>query len=306
LKAVYARNPQAIELAQSRRTEFDGVIRQLDEQVKQADERIAQARQAAAAQTEELTKLEGLQQAVGQALEGAAQQVKLATDQLAGLQQGANSAQGERAAAIQKLADDVRASATEATAQVQKALAGVNQIKEQLADARTQLQSAQTEVAKAESDHKQLTERRQRADSFVKQLDQQLADAQKNFGPKEVTSFVSSPAITLEILKSPLVASLPAEPLRLKLGQSADVAVQIQRRFGFAEEVNLTLQVPDGMKDVSAEARTVDKQQDQATLQIAAGPNAPPGDHTLLVQTSLKFNGVDIQDRWPLPVIIEP
>ena len=47
--------------------------------------------------------------------------------------------------------------------------------------------------------HKQALEKKQRADEYVKQLDQQLAEAQKNLGPAEVTSYINSPAIVLEI-----------------------------------------------------------------------------------------------------------
>jgi hypothetical protein len=306
LKAAYARNPQALAASQQRRSEFDTVIGQLDQQITQAAERLTQAQKTAAAQSDQLTQFEATQQAIAQGLELASQQVKLASDQLTGLQQGAASAQGEHAAAILKLAQDAQVAAAEAAVQVQKAQSNSNQIKDQLVQSRGQLQSVQTAVTEAESLHKKLTEAKQRAAEYVKQLDQQLADAQKNLGPQDVTTYVQSPAIMLEVLNSPLAVALPMEPLHVRRGQSCDIAVQIQRRFGFADEVNLALKVPDGVQELSAEPQTVGKDQGQGALRLTAGPNASAGQHTLYIQQSLKFNGIDIQDQTPLQVVVEP
>ncbi len=93
--------------------------------------------------------------------------------------------------------DQLVAMAAEQLAQAQRA-ASVQT--EQLTQ--NERQTAQAAVAKAEAHHNQRVEKRKRADAFAKQLDERLAAAKKNFGPTEVTSYINSPAIVLEITAS--------------------------------------------------------------------------------------------------------
>ncbi len=303
LKSTYAKNPQAIEAAQTRRRDFDTVLAQLDEQAKQLADQLAKAQQAATEQTEQITQLETAQQTVGDVLQPALTQVKQAHDRAAGLKLNA-SATSTQLEPVQKLIQEVQAATTAATSQLQKAQAAMQQLTGQLNDVRNQLQAAQEKIQQTEKQHQQAVEKKQRATEYAKQLDQQLADLQKNLGPAEVTSYINSPAVVLEVLPTPLTAHAPTDPVELRRGETREVSIEIHRRFGFAEAVEISLQAPEGAEGIIAEHRRIERHRTSGTLQVTADTNAKSGPHPLDVQLSLRFNGVELQQRIPLKVVV--
>jgi hypothetical protein len=315
-KSTFARNPDAIARAQARRTAFNDVIAQLDRQVQQAADQLARAQQNVAQRTALVSKLQSVPQSIQPTLQAATEQVAQIQAQLSALPSAADlsSAKATPSAAVaddsnllalfEEVTQSLDRSTSEAMAQLQKAGAGVGQMNELFAVAESQLQAAQAAVAQTEASHEQATAKRRRADEFVKQLDQQLAEAQKNFGPSELASYVHSPSFTLKVARSPLTSTLPSEPIKLRPGETREVPVTIRRRFDFADTVQVTLQAPDGSSQIVAEPRRIERGRDSNTLQVTAGSDAPPGEHTLSVVLKLKFNGVEVQDQVPLKVVV--
>jgi hypothetical protein len=299
---------------------MNDVIARLDQEIQGAANQLALARQDVARRTTLLGRFQSLPQTVQQTLQAAGAQVDQVQAQLVALSSAAalatapagSATSAEPAASgdtqlpesIDKLAHEVAAAAAAAGVQLQNAQAVAAHLAELLATAENELQSAQTAVAAAEDAQQQATERRKRADDFVKQLDQQLAEAEKSFGPVELSSYVYSPAFTLKVNRSPLFSQLPAEPLALRPGEMREVLVTIERRFGFTDAVDVSLKAPDGVTQIVAEPRRIESDRTEATLHINAALDAPPGEHSFEVILKLKFNGVELQDSIPLKIMV--
>jgi hypothetical protein len=305
VKTAHARNPEAVVAAQAERTRFDEVLKQLAAEVTAAAEGVAQTQQAATQRAEELTRMDAARQAADQLLASAAEQLNQASAQLALLQQADSTAQGNSASEIGALVQQITAAANQAGEQLQLARTGAGALQERLAAARSQLEATQADVAKAEALHKEKTERQARAQEYVKQLDQRLAEAQKNFGPQEVTEFVNSPSFTVEIAAVPIAVATPASSIALARGGATEIALGIERKFGFAESITITPELPADLADVTAEPLAVAADQSTGSLKFTVGQNAAAGQHTVKLRVNLKFNGVDVVDTIPVTVTIQ-
>jgi hypothetical protein len=293
----YARNPQAIERAAAERKAFDEVVRQITEQAQQAATALAAAQQTVAAQVDQLKQANDLQQTIAQALDAAAQNIDQARQPITSLQQFA-SATPTMGPSVQQ----VDAATQQISAQLVATKESVEQLKSQLTAAQSQVETAQSEVAQAEQRHKELTEKQQRAAEHVKSLDQRLKEAQDNLGPKDVTTYMDSTAVTLQVLPSPVDITLASNAITLTAGQEQLIPVQLQRHFGFADVVTLELELPEGLTGVRGEPLTLAADQTTGMLKLAASAEAAAGQHTLQVKVDLKFNNVSIQSRLPITV----
>lgn len=297
LKTAYSRNPEAIALAQQRRTEFDSVLQQLATEVQTAAETLAQAQLGVTQRAERLAQMETQQQAIDQLLAVASEQVTKAAELLPSLQPSDATllaAVTDPLTAELKAITDTTATLTQ---QLTAARTRLGTIRDQLASVRNELQQRQAEVAAAEAIHKERTERQARAQEFVKQLDQQLADAQKNFAPADVNLFVYSSAVQLRIDPTPLGVTVPAGPVALKRGATVELTLPIERRYGFADAITITPELPSGVSDLQIAAVTLAADQASATIQAVAGPQATVGQHAIPLRLNLKFNGVDLVEK---------
>ena len=109
----------------------------------------------------------------------------------------------------------------------------------------------------------------------------------------------------MRILKSPISLTLGQRDLQLTPEGSVELPVTVDRRFGFADEVQLELQVPNSVKGISAEAVKLAKDQGTGALKIVAGKDATKGDHSCTLKSRLKFNGLDIEDEASLVLHIK-
>jgi DNA repair exonuclease SbcCD ATPase subunit len=302
LKANYARNPQAIQAAEQRRKAFDGVLEQLDSQMAVAEESLTESKQTLERLAAQVPALEQLEQSVAEVVEASAQHIDQTTDRLAQIRKDASAATAEESLSV--MLEDIQQAAVDAQKKMQQAKNGMQRIRDRLDETRNQLDQARTRVTKTEHEHQQVVAKRQRAGAYSKQLDEQLAAANKNFGPTEVSSFVYSPAITLEILKSPVTVQVPSTPLILRRGETREIDVRVERRFQFADAVRVSVESPADIKGVGARRRRIERHQDQVTLQVSANNEATLGEHTVNVKLEFRFNGLRLEDFAPLQVTV--
>ena len=108
--------------------------------------------------------------------------------------------------------------------------------------------------------------------------------------------------MTLEILPAPLkFKSVPAS-VEISKGGSAEVPVELERLFGFAEAVELSLVPPQGVPGFEAKPVSVAKGQGAGKLALNAKPEAPDGDHAFVLLAKMNFNGVACELRQPVQV----
>ncbi len=295
VKLNYARNPQAIKRAEGARQQFEQVVQQLAEDEQQLARRLETAKQEVAKDSETLRRFSELEQSIQEAIRTATERAAQSTEQLLTLRKTASASDGD--AQIAKAVGEAEAATTQAVAQLQAASRALDQASQRLNQVRTHLAATKQEVESVERQRSEIVEKRKRADEFKKTLDKRVEDSKKNFGPKEINTWVDSSPITLHIHKSPISIELPQKDVHVDVDGGVELPVTVQRRFGFADEVQLQLQLPKSVKGVSAETQKLAKDQGEGVLKIVAGKDATKGNHRCTLNSRLKFNGLDIEDE---------
>jgi len=122
---------------------------------------------------------------------------------------------------------------------------------------------------------------------------------------REVRDAAFSTPIQVKIDPSPVALSAP-EAVTLPRGGKAALAVKLDRRFGFAEAVTVTLRLPDGLKGVAAPAVTVPKEAAEGTLALEGATEAPAGRHTAVIEAKCQWNGEELMSRRDVILEIQP
>jgi len=155
------------------------------------------------------------------------------------------------------------------------------------------------EIQELEKELASLGKKRDETKQKKTEAEKRLADAKKNQLEKEVEYYVYAPPVQIQVLPSPLVISAAGKDV--KRGATVDVPVSIQRQFGFRGTVQLTATAPNG-SGLSSTTTVVGPGQSLARVAIHAGDKAKVGKQRVKLETRIKFNGVDIQDRKMIDV----
>ncbi len=82
--------------------------------------------------------------------------------------------------------------------------------------------------------------------------------------------------------------------------------MNLNRLYGFADQVTLSLVVPDASIGVKAPDVNVPKDQSTGKLILELAKEAKPGEHQLIIRAKLNFNGQQVQFEQPVVVKIDP
>ena len=119
-----------------------------------------------------------------------------------------------------------------------------------------------------------------------------MADAKKNNAPKDVNIALVSTPIRLQIVQTPLKLSV-SPPGELKPESKVEVPVTIERLYGFADKVDLSIQPPKGVAGLAGKL-SIAKNAKTGKLVITAAKNAKPGEHAVTVRADATFNKVKV------------
>jgi hypothetical protein len=135
------------------------------------------------------------------------------------------------------------------------------------------------------------------------QVAKQKAEAAK---PKNINAVFYSMPVTVKIAEAPvkLTAAMPQAPM--KPGDKQEVAVNLSRLYGFADQVALTLVVTDAAAGIKAAAVNISKDQSAGKLTLEVGPQAKAGEYKALVRATLNFNGQALETEQPITIKIDP
>jgi len=122
---------------------------------------------------------------------------------------------------------------------------------------------------------------------------------------KELADAVWSAPITVKIEPSPVALTIPPS-VTVAPGGKAEVPVKIERRYGFADAVNLELAAPDGVKGLSAEKLAIVKEAAEGKLVISAASEAPHGVHEVQIKAKVGWNGQEIPWSVKLNLEVKP
>lgn len=301
-KRKFARNPEAIAAAEADQKQTDMMVATITEKLKNANTAKDEATKKAA---DLENALKTSQQALTTAMNDAktkADALKQATDKLAqateaAAKDAANQALVDAVNQAQKTFDEQTAAsktADEAKATVEKAVADATVARDAGNVAKTEAEAA----AKAAQDQlTQVTQLKQAADK-------RLTDTRNLNQEKDVNFLVVSAPIKIRIVASPF-AIAPASEVNVKQKEKAELTVKLERKYEFADGVELTLEMPPGVQGIQAAKATVAGGAAEGKFEITAGDNATVGEHLVVIRGKAKFNGVDVVSVGEVKIKIE-
>ena len=122
---------------------------------------------------------------------------------------------------------------------------------------------------------------------------------------RELRDSAFSAPIQVKIEPSPVFLTLPAE-VAVAPGAKAECIVKLERRYGFAEGVELALRAPDGVKSLTAAKVSAPKEAAEAKLIIECAAATAPGKHACTVEAKCGWNGEELLTRREIVVEIKP
>ncbi len=302
-KQKYARNPEAIAAAEAEQKQHEETQKALAEAVKVAttakDDATKMAQETAtAAKTAEQAKATAAATAKQKADAAKAATENAAKAKAASDADAANQGLKDAAAAAQKAAEEAAAQQKAADEEVVKA-------DKALADATALAKTKEDARVAAEAALKAANDKVTAGNQFKQQLDQRVNQVKQANQVKDVNFPLYSTPVKVKIVATPIGMAVAALGAPLKQGEKAMVTATVTRLYNFAEAVNLTLELPQGVQGLSAQQVAVPKEQAEGKLEIVAAANATPGDHLLTIRAKGRFNNVEVQQTATVMVKIE-
>ncbi len=302
-KLKHVRNPEALVAAEAEQKAVEQAQKELADLVTKStaakDDAVKQAQAAATATTtaqQTRDNQANVAKQKGEAAKAAAEALAKATAAAAadaanaGLKEAEQkaSAASTAAAAEQKVADEALAAGEKA-----------------LADAKANQKVKDDAKVAAEAALKALQDKTTQGTQIKQQVDQRVAAIRQANQPRDVNFAVPSTSIKLRVVASPLVVTATAPPAAVKQGEKGQLTVALQRLYGFAENVELSVQLPPGVQGIQIANVAVPGAQAEGKLELVAAANATPGDHMLTVTAKGRFNNVEVTTKVPVAVKIE-
>ena len=160
-----------------------------------------------------------------------------------------------------------------------------------------QLEEAASEAAaeKADKSSQAAAAKLKQAQAAKDAADKQLAAVKKANAPKDFNFVTISPPIRLHIVDTPLKLSVAAPEVSVQQGGLAEIQLGLERLFGFADKVDMSIVVPKSVKGLKAAKLSLDKDTAEGKLKLTVQEDATVGDHTIKVRAKAKFNKIDVQ-----------
>jgi hypothetical protein len=208
-------------------------------------------------------------------------------------------ADAARVAEIAKDRDAKAAAAKEAAAAAEKKLAEATAGGK---PAPAELVAAKEAAAKAAADAaaaaKAAAEERGRREKAA-------ADATTAAAAKDIDVPVVLPPIELVVAEAPIVATPAPERLVVKAGATADLAVAVERKYGFAGPVSLEAAPAAALAGATVAPATVAADAAQGVLKVATTAATPPGNHELVLKGKISFFEREIVVERKVPLVVE-
>jgi hypothetical protein len=301
-KLKHVRNPEAAVAAEAEQKAFEETLKALNEAVKVAttakdDATKMAADTAAAAKTAEQAKA-----TAAAAAKQKADAAKAATDNAAKAKaasdaDAANQALKDAAAAAQKGAEE--AAAAEGGGR------GAGQGRQRAGRCPDTGQDKEEARVAAEAALKAANDKVTAGNAFKQQLDQRVNQIKQANQPKDLNFPLYSTPVKIKIVSTPIGLAVAPPGAAIKQGEKGMVTATVTRNYNFADAVNLTLELPQGVQGLSAQQVAVPNGQAEGKVEIAAAANATPGDHMLTIRAKGRFNNVEVQQTATVMVKVE-
>jgi len=146
-----------------------------------------------------------------------------------------------------------------------------------------------TEEAKQKKDDEQVKLMLKKAQDAKKKIDADVKTITNTSKAKDINYWALSTPVRIRVARSPLV-----EPANVsgavKAGEKVEVAVKIERRYGYEDAVEVTLD--KSIANVTAAKLTIPKGQTEGKLIVTATDKATVGTHDAKLQLQTKWNNI--------------
>jgi hypothetical protein len=302
-KRKHVRNPDAIPAAEAEQKAIVEMIAKLTEAQKAAqtakDAATKTAQEmAAAAKTAEQKKTEAANNAMAKTDAAKAAADALAKAKAAAAADAANTALADAAKAAETASNDAAAAQKKA----EEELAAADKA---LVDAQAAAKTAEDARVASEAALKAATDKLAQANQLKTQIDQRLNQVKQANQPKDVNFAIASTPIKLKIVASPINLTAANPPAAVKQGEKQELVAKLERLYGFADQIELRFEPPQGVPGISAPQVNVPKEQAEGKLEITAAANAPPGQHVCVVRARGRYNNVQVETTTNVTITVE-
>jgi hypothetical protein len=121
---------------------------------------------------------------------------------------------------------------------------------------------------------------------------------------KDVPIALISTPVRLRVASGPFKMSAVSPSGPLHPGNKQSLTVNLERLYGFADQVDLTLEPPAGMQGISAEKLTLKKDEAEGKLEVVAADGASPGRYACTLRARGRFNNVAVETTAVVDVVV--
>ena len=149
-----------------------------------------------------------------------------------------------------------------------------------------------------------------RAAELVKKAESRKGEADKRVTelkeakPQELNLSVVSTPVRIRVHQRPVNLKLDV-PGKLKQGETIQIPISIERKFGFDGQVEFQFEPAGGASGLAPKPLVIPKGQVHGNLELAAAPDAAPGEFPCRVKLNLSFNDVALESSDPIRLVVE-
>ncbi len=200
-----------------------------------------------------------------------------------------------------KNAQQLKGGADKGLAQVKKT---IQQEKKEGDDARHLLAEAEQKLKdaqQAEQDQKTQLDR-------LKPLQAAAVKAAKNTAaetkPRDIKFAEFSTPITIHIAASPLTTTPASSEIKCSGEEKSEILVRLEKKFGFADKVELSFLPPKGLAGLKITQVTVNKEEVEGRIVLEPTKELPTGTHACELQAKYTFNNQAFDEKQAITLIV--
>ncbi len=186
------------------------------------------------------------------------------------------------------------------TAAQSKDKAKIDAAQKALKEAEQKNQVAGKAKQDADAAAKKLGDLQKKADAYIKKVDALLKTATAQNKTADINLYVASTPVIINVNPHPLKIAAPSTLGKLQAEKTLELPVAIERLYGFADKVDIDLVLPSGVKGITADKASLDKNKKDAKLTIKAAKTLTPGTHTATLRLQMRFNNVSLVAEQPV------
>ena len=124
--------------------------------------------------------------------------------------------------------------------------------------------------------------------------------------PRDYTLVYYSNPLVLQVAAAPIALTIAAPAKTAKPGEKVELPLVLERRFGFAANVDAGLVTPPNASGLHAGDLSIPAGQNKGTLVVQLDPQVKSGDYNVIVRARMNFNGQASQLELPVVIKVQP